>query len=483
MKADPNAAKPDGRVQPAQRPAAAMPDIPESIGKFRVEGMLGRGAMGVVYKALDPDIERTVAIKLVRTDLLESDDRAHYMSRFRNEAKMVGRCIHPNIVGIHDFSMHEGNPFLVLEFVEGQNLGRAFRRGTQIDLPIAGNIALEVLKALSYAHGFGVIHRDVKPANILLTKAAAIKVTDFGISRAFASDATMSSVLVGTPCYMSPEQCLGGAVDARSDLFSMGSVLYEMLSGRRCFDAPNFLAATHKILHQHPEPLGALRPDLPAAVVEVVETALAKRPEDRFQSAAEMEKALRRALFGSDALAAGQDSHDATLSTTSADRICPAKRPAAELEALQGASLATMERRLAHYLGPMAGFHLRKAVREARTPEELGQLLAEFIPEEPAREQVRADLLKIIASDSGLAMLRSRAGTLPGGMGLPTVTIDAAAKVLTLIMGPVAPHLLRRALLTAKTPAELEATCVEMIDPPEERDRFRKLLANATQAR
>lgn len=482
MKADPNAAKPNVRVQPAQRLAAAIPDIPESIGKFRVEGMLGRGAMGVVYKALDPDIERTVAIKLVRTDLLESDDRMHYVARFRNEAKMVGRCIHPNIVGIHDFSMHEGNPFLVLEFVEGQDLGRAFRRGTQIDLPTAGNVASEVLKALSYAHGFGVIHRDVKPANILLTKAAAIKVTDFGISRAFASDATMSSVLVGTPCYMSPEQCLGGAIDARSDLFSMGSVLYEMLSGRRCFDAPNFLAATHKILHQEPEPLRILRPDLPAAITEVVEKALAKRPEDRFQNAAEMELALRDALRG-DGAPAEQDGHGATPAITAAGRTCPAKRPAAEMEALQSASLATMERRLAHYLGPMAGFHLRKAMREAQTPEQLGQMLAEFIPEAPAREQVRADLLQVIASDSGLALLRSSAGVLPGGVGLPTVTIDAVAKVLALIMGPVAPHLLRRALLTAKTPAELEAACVEMIDPPDERDRFRKLLASATQAR
>ena len=457
-----------------------MPDIPEFIGKFRVQGVLGQGAMGIVYRALDPDIERTVAIKLVRTDLLEGDDRAHYISRFRNEAKMVGRCIHPNIVGIHDFSMHEGSPFLVLEFVDGQDLGRAYRQGAQIGLAATGSIASDVLKALSYAHGFGVIHRDVKPANILLTKAAAIKVTDFGISRALASDATMSSVLVGTPCYMSPEQCLGGAVDARSDLFSMGSVLYEMLSGRRCFDAPNFVAAAHKILNQDPEPLSVLRPDLPASVIEVIKRALAKRPEDRFQNAAEMEQALRDALREGGART-GQHSHDATVIMAAAGRTFPAKRLAGEFEALRGASLATTERRLAHHLGPMAGFHLRKAIRTARTPEELGQMLADFVPEEPAREQVRADLLKIIASDSGLAMLRSSGGASPGGTGLPSVTIDAAAKALTLIMGPIAPHLLRRALLTARTPAELEAACVEMIGPSEERDRFRRLLARATQ--
>ena len=453
-----------------------MPDIPDFIGKFRVERLLGRGAMGVVYKALDPDIERTVAIKLVRTDLLDGDDRAHYISRFRNEARMVGRCIHPNIVGIHDFSMHEGSPFLVLEFVDGKDLGRTYRRGTQIDLPATGKIALEALKALAYAHEFGVIHRDIKPANILIT-ATAIKVTDFGISRALASDATMSSVLVGTPCYMSPEQCLGGAIDARSDLFSMGSVLYEMLSGARCFDAPNFVATTHKILHDKPEPLGALRPDLPASIVRVIETALAKRPEDRFANAAEMGQALRSALREDDALAAPDDA-DATVITATAGQDPPVRHATAELEALQSASLTTIERRLAHYLGPMAGYHLRQAMREARTPEELGQKLADTVPDERVREQVRADLLQIIASDSGLVMLRyGMAGAAASGTGLPPVTIDAVTKALTIIMGPIAPHLLRRALLTAATPAELEAVCAGMIEIPEERDRFRKLLA------
>ncbi len=179
-----------------------MSDDPKFIGKFRIEAVLGRGAMGVVYKAHDPDIDRMVAIKLVRTDLLDGGDRAHYIARFRNEAKMVGRCIHPNIVGIHDFAMHKGTPFLVLEFIDGQNLGRHFGRGAQVDLAAVSSIMQQILDALSYAHAFGIIHRDIKPANILLTAASSIKVTDFGISRALASDATMSSVLVGTPCYM-----------------------------------------------------------------------------------------------------------------------------------------------------------------------------------------------------------------------------------------------------------------------------------------
>jgi len=336
---------------------------------------------------------------------------------------------------------------------------------------------------LSYAHTFGIIHRDIKPANILLTRSDAIKVTDFGISRVLASEATMSSVLVGTPCYMSPEQCLGGAIDPRSDIFSMGSVLYEMLSGEQCFAGPNLVATTHKILHAEPAALGTLRPDLPAAIVRVIETALAKRPEDRFQSAAEMGQALRSALRDHGVMAEQDD--DATVVAAAAGRGAPARRAPAELEALQAASLATIERRLAHYLGPMAGFHLRRAMRESLTPEELGQKLADIIPEEHAREQVRTDLLQIIASDSGLLTLRSSTGQTAAlsGTGVPRGTIDAVTKVLTLIMGPIAPHLLRRALQTARTPAELEAACIDMIENAEERERFRGLLAAKVRAR
>src|ERR1700733_13117804 len=186
---------------------------PEQIGRFRILDTLGRGAMGVVYKAHDPDIDRTVAIKLVRADLLSGESRAHYLARFQNEARMAGRCIHPNIVAIHDMSSHEGNPFLVLEFVDGIDLGRAHPRGTQLDLARVQHIGDQVLAALHYAHAFGVIHRDVNPASILLAGNGALKVADFCISRALSAEATMSSVLVGTPCYMSPEQCLGRVVD------------------------------------------------------------------------------------------------------------------------------------------------------------------------------------------------------------------------------------------------------------------------------
>jgi hypothetical protein len=466
-----------------------MPAAPAAIGKYRVLDLLGRGAMGVVYKAHDPDIDRIVAIKLVRADLLHGEEQAGHVLRLRNEAKMVGRCIHPNIVGIHDFSLHEGVPFLVLEYVEGRDLGRVWARTAQVDLASVVGVALQVLQALHYAHGFGIIHRDIKPANVLLTASATVKVTDFGISRALTSDATRSSVLVGTPCYMSPEQCLGGTLDARSDLFSLGCVLYELLAGQRSFAADNFVATTHKVLHEPPPPLAGLRPDLPGAVVALVERALAKRPQDRFDDALAMADALRGALRAPQEAATDTD---ATTIVASRPRAAADQPASAELDALASASLATIERQLAHHVGPMARYHLRRALREARTPEELCERLCGFVPEGEAREAMRHAILKVIVADDGAAALRSR-GSDPaagdpamgdlaadGAPAVPRVSlaaVEAATRALAAVLGPIAPRLLRRVLPGVDNQAALEAACLTLVERPEERERLRRLLA------
>lgn len=451
-----------------------MAALPTSIGKFRIEGVLGRGAMGVVFRAHDPDIERTVAIKLVRTDLLEGDDRAHYIARFRNEAKMVGRCIHPNIVGIHDFALHEGSPFLVLEYVDGKDLRRTLQRGARVDLATTGHVALKVLEALAYAHGFGVIHRDIKPANILLTASASIKVTDFGISRALASSSTLSSVLVGTPCYMSPEQCLGDRIDTRSDLFSLGCVLYEMLSGEQAFAGANYVATTHRILNERPRPLGELRPDLPEAVLAVVDAALAKKPDDRFQGAAAMADALRAALSAAGMFELRDDDATAVLGLKES---APSSR-AHHVERLSVASLATLERRLAFHLGPMARIHLRRSVLTARTPDELADSLVSLVPPFAARAQLRTELLTVINGDSGATLDGLDAsGFMTARSERSLIELDTITKALIQVIGPIAPRLLQRALRTATTPDELEAISVKLIESPRGREEFRKLLS------
>ncbi len=258
-----------------------------------MESELGRGAMGVIYKADDPDIGRTVAIKLVRADLLEGDDRNQFLARFRHEARAAGRCAHPNIVALYDFAMHDGNPFLAMEFVDGVPLGTELKRVGRFAPAQAVAIVAQVLDALGAAHALGIVHRDVKPANILMLPSGQVKVTDFGISRINTSDLTQDGTVIGTPAYMSPEQCRGDDVDARSDLFSAGSVLYELLSGTRAFTGRNSTEVTQRLLNMEPRDLTEFVPGVPAAVAGALRRAMAKPKEARFASAQLMADALR----------------------------------------------------------------------------------------------------------------------------------------------------------------------------------------------
>ncbi|WP_086643082.1 serine/threonine-protein kinase [Acetobacter sp. DsW_063] len=274
---------------------ATTTHMPERIGRFRLQSMLGRGAMGVVYKGHDEEIDRPVAIKLIRADLLDSAERESYFKRFRNEAKIAGRCVHANIVGLYDFSLHENNPYLVMEYVNGVGLQQAIPRGSQRPVEEVMPIALQVLDALQYAHERGIVHRDIKPANILLTPQSKLKITDFGISRLTSAEMTLTPLLIGTPSYMSPEQCMGSALDGRSDLFSLGCVVYELLAGQRPFTGSNYTDTILSIINKPHVPLSSLRDDLPQGLSEAIDRALAKRPEDRFADADAFSQALHDA--------------------------------------------------------------------------------------------------------------------------------------------------------------------------------------------
>ncbi|MBE7209414.1 MAG: protein kinase, partial [Gluconacetobacter diazotrophicus] len=276
--------------EPPSRPVSAGKG---AIGRFEIVSTLGEGAMGVVYRAFDPAIHRPVAIKLVRSNLLESADRESYLDRFRHEVRVAGRFAHPNIVGVYDFALHGGNPYIVMEHVEGGPLNRVYRRGTRGPVAAAIRIGTQILAALEYAHGFGVVHRDIKPANILLTQGLNVKVTDFGISRLISSDTTVDQLMIGTPSYMSPEQARGERVDPRSDLFSLGSVLYELLSGTQPFSGMDYNGTIHRLMHLPHEPLSRHRDDVPAELAAVLDQALQKQPGDRFPDAGSFAQALR----------------------------------------------------------------------------------------------------------------------------------------------------------------------------------------------
>jgi non-specific serine/threonine protein kinase len=282
---------------------------PTRIGKYEIRRSLGEGAMGTVYQGYDPFIGRLVAIKTIRRSVVDADLDGRFLERFRNEARAAGRLTHPNIVGVYEYGEDAANAFIAMEFVAGVDLSRyvAGRPGLGLDQSIA--LVSQLLNALDYAHQAGVVHRDVKPSNLIITAEGVLKVGDFGIARIDAAHLTATGVAMGTPAYMSPEQCRGLDVDGRSDLFSTGVVLYELLTGSKPFEGAAE-AMAYKICHEQPEPPSRRSPlALPPVFDGVLVNALAKEPAARYPSA----NAFRTALHDA-ARAAGVHvaAHDAT---------------------------------------------------------------------------------------------------------------------------------------------------------------------------
>ncbi len=324
--------------------------------------------MGVIYLAHDPVIDRKVAIKLVRTELIDEAAHAEYLARFQREAQAAGRCQHANIVAIYDFALHDADPFLAMEYVDGMNLADVLRQRSRFAVDAALGVILQVLDALACAHAIGVVHRDVKPANILLTTGDRVKVTDFGIARLDTSHLTQDGTMIGTPSYMSPEQCVGDPVDARSDLFSAGAVLYEMLCGTRAFPGRSATEVTYRLVHEAPTELGTLVPGIPPRVQAVVQRALAKTPADRFASAQEMSAALR-----GDAAAPAMAPPDDTL-------VAPVTR-----SMITPMEIERAERALAVHLGPIAKVLVKRTLANAATSAALWEKLAAQIEREADR--------------------------------------------------------------------------------------------------
>ncbi len=266
---------------------------PERIGRYRILGDLGRGAMGIVYRGRDDDLERDVAIKVMTKGGADDSARA----RFLREARAAARLQHPNIVVIYELGEHEGCPFMVLELLQGIDLQHALEGGIRPDprliLPLVG----QILAGLGHAHEHGIVHRDVKPSNVFLPVGQPAKIMDFGVSRlAGASVTTTSGALSGTPSYMSPEQVSGEEIDGRSDLFSVGLMMYELLTGEKAIQADTVVSVLYKVVHETPKL--SLLPDAPEwrRLRAVLERTLARRREDRYPDARAMSADLVLAL-------------------------------------------------------------------------------------------------------------------------------------------------------------------------------------------
>jgi predicted Ser/Thr protein kinase len=344
-----------------------MPPLPSHVGRYQVRSCIGQGGMGVLYLAFDPLIGRQVAVKLLR---IHSEE---YLERFAREARSAGRLQHPNIVTIYDVGEFEGQPFIAMEYIAGQTLAELIAR--RVPLPLLRRLELveELCDGLAYAHRAGIVHRDIKPANLMVNDEGLLKILDFGIARLADAGVTRVGLVVGTPNYMSPEQVQGLPLDHRSDIFAVGLVVYELLSGRQAFTGDSPIAVAQRVVNEQPVPLTSIVPDLDPAVARIVARAIEKDPAARYQDLAVMRREVARVRAQLD-----QESLDATIvAPTPVVRQpgmpTPPRQPAthtpprrpADMQELAQRRQAQIEQHLHRAEEALAGGHLEDALREA----------------------------------------------------------------------------------------------------------------------
>ena len=323
-----------------------MAETIETLGKYEIKRTLGKGAMGVVYQGWDPIIARRVAIKTVRVpDTQDDPETEEALARFRREAQAAGRLTHPNIVGVFDYGEVGEIAYIVMEYVDGPSVKSLVDKQERFATADTMRIMTDLLNGLQFSHARGVVHRDIKPANIMLTSDGQGKIADFGIARIESSSMTQAGTVLGTPAYMSPEQFMGQVVDARTDIYSSGVLLYQLLTGERPFEG-GMSAIMHKALNTDPPLPSQISVTCPQAFDGVVRKAMAKRPEERFQSATEFLEALQAAASGRSLAAAVPDEADdseATMVAAAPRRPAPGSASAAPAAARPAATSAAAQ--------------------------------------------------------------------------------------------------------------------------------------------
>jgi serine/threonine-protein kinase len=482
----------------------------DRIGKYRIDGVLGSGAMGVVYKAYDADIARIVALKTIRHELLDGMQEADIVARFRNEAQASGRLVHPNIVAVYDFGTYNNTTYIAMEYVDGTPLNAFLVKDVPMDLAASITCITQLLRALDYAHARGVVHRDIKPANILITGDAQVKITDFGIAKIESSTLTQVGAVIGTPSYMSPEQFKGEPVDGRSDLFAVGIVLYQMLTGVRPFSGP---ASTvmHQIIHESPPRPSERQPALHPAFDAVVARAMAKRVEDRYPSAQAFLDALAAAYMQqTGGVPLTDEDNERTVLAFQRPEPEPARpaNPAAASqhgsqpagtgsassltaapEWLQGLA-PDLQTALSTQIGPVAKLVLKNASRDAIDLDDLCNRLLPHIGSDAGRVQFQ-DSIREIKKKHGLSTLSTMSGRSQTGTGRPATQLtqmtgmptllqlspelmEAAQMKLAVYVGPIAKVLAKRASKMTGNADEFYRLLAENLPDPQERARFLK---------
>jgi tRNA A-37 threonylcarbamoyl transferase component Bud32 len=274
----------------------------ETLGRYKIIKEIGRGAMGTVYQGYDPKIDRIVALKTIRKDrLAESKDVEDLVMRFQKEVRATGKLVHPNIIVVYDTGEDEETAYIAMEYIEGDTLENLLQKGIPFSLEKIIDIVDQICDGLEYTHRHGIVHRDLKPSNIMLVKGGRVKITDFGISKAVgasSSPLTQAGVFLGTPSYMSPEQIVGSKINGRSDLFSLGIILYQLLTGEKPFAGYTISTLLYNIVNKDPKPPSQIDSGLPLHFDEVLARALAKDPDKRYHTAKEFLEDLKRVYRG-----------------------------------------------------------------------------------------------------------------------------------------------------------------------------------------
>jgi eukaryotic-like serine/threonine-protein kinase len=468
--------------------------LPERLGKYPITGVIGKGSMGIVYRGVDPVIKRPVAIKTIRRELIEEDDKSESMTgRFRREAQAAGALNHPGIVSVYEYG-EEGNlSFIAMEFVEGNSLREYMARGASFDEHDTVSVMAQLLDALQFAHDNAVWHRDIKPANIMVMNNGRIKLTDFGIARIESTDFTKTNVIMGTPGFIAPELYLGRDIDHRVDIFSAGVIFYHLLAGKPPFyGRPE--AVMHDVCYHDPVPPSTVDahrrwPQYDA----VVARALEKSPANRFQSAA----AFRTAILAEYAQPLNSTLSDATI-ISSGPRMAkvapgqpsvPGGKPFVGTSTVSigagstppptgwsGPVLAGVEVELARFVGPVARVLVRRAARVHKDIPSLTAAVVDSIDRVEDRESFTRAV-----TGSGLSALRSRATPGPetplpaAPANEPAVSaadVEHTTRVLTTYIGPIARVVVKRAAAVGGTRREFINQVAQSLDNDAQRERF-----------
>jgi serine/threonine protein kinase len=482
--------------------------IPERLGKYPITGVVGRGAMGIVFKGYDPVIKRPVAIKTIRKELLEDDDGSvaasgasgqnvvdTMSSRFQREAQAAGALNHPGIVSVYEYGEDASYAFIAMEYVEGNNLRDYITNGTSFDEQDTVSIMSQLLDALHYAHGATVWHRDIKPANIIVMSNGRIKLTDFGIARLESADRTRTNVIMGTPGYIAPELYLGGQVDHRLDIFAAGVLFYQLLARKSPFrGGPE--AIMHDVCYHDPEPASKADPNHRwPQYDEIVSRAIAKAPAERFQSAGEFRSAIldayaqpvantiseativrSRSALVDGGPASGSNPQPPSLPKTFSVSGSSAPPPTG----WSGVVLAGVEIEIAKYVGPVGKVLVRRAAKEHK---DLESLVGALMPTIDDAKERSAFARAVLGKPMTTPLRRTPApvgrsgepstggGTRPGDL-LTASELERATKLLIGYIGPIGKVVARRAAPEGVSRRDFFAAVANSFDSDASRERF-----------